>query len=94
LSHGDTDTANNYLDGQCGGGAYVRQGYDFYSIYGCTVAYMCNNGLGMDCYASQRQRDSALITAACGWYAPGYDSEWSDGSVYGCYYGYEDFCSS
>ena len=75
LVHADTDAANSALDKQCGTGATVGIGLDYYSIVGCTVAYFCNlSTTGSDTYkASERQAVSQELTADCG----GYTSAWN-----------------
>ncbi|KAK3692982.1 hypothetical protein B0T22DRAFT_475833 [Podospora appendiculata] len=96
LNHGDTDAANTALDRQCGSGANVGGGRDFYSIAGCTVAYFCNFRNYADmCFASERVATSAAITSNCGWYVTGWDTFSSSGGG-GRYnsYGYENFCGT
>lgn len=42
LGHGNTDAAVNGVVAQCGNGASVGKGHNFYSLSGCVVAYFCN----------------------------------------------------
>ncbi|RDL33010.1 Uncharacterized protein BP5553_08449 [Venustampulla echinocandica] len=92
LPQGDTDSANNYLDAQCGGGAGVGGGRDLYAIKGCTVAYFCNYTGGTQfCYAKERQETSRAITSVCGLYGAGWDQIQSDNR--NVQYGYENNCN-
>lgn len=74
LNHEDTDRANSALDAQCGSGAWVSAGRDYYSVVGCTVAYFCNssNTAPLRCTTADRQSMSGKITGRCGWYKSGW----------------------
>ncbi|KAB5522824.1 hypothetical protein GE09DRAFT_1154323 [Coniochaeta sp. 2T2.1] len=75
ISPDETDRANAGIDAQCGGGATVGHGKDFYSIDTCSVAYVCNIGGSRDgdgtCTAAERRTTSEKITKKCGAYIPG-----------------------
>ncbi|KAF2161054.1 hypothetical protein M409DRAFT_59336 [Zasmidium cellare ATCC 36951] len=101
LNHGDTDAANAALQNQCGYGANINYGDDFYSIYGCTVAYACNfydnsnapagaNDDYTTCFADCSVHANQIITSGCGEYQPGSIQD----NLYEVAYGYENFCSS
>lgn len=93
LDHGYTDKANAELDEQCGNGAWVNAGHDFYSIANCVVAYYCNFYITSNtCSAADRRTASADITNKCGWYQSGWarsSNDWGGDS-----YGYEDICKA
>ena len=77
LNHHDADDANAGLDRQCGDGAPVENGFNFYSITGCVVAYFCHlytvqNQRTVWCSASDRAAASEVITTNCGYYRPGF----------------------
>ncbi|KAJ7020286.1 hypothetical protein C8F04DRAFT_1241137 [Mycena alexandri] len=94
LNHGDTDSAYNALGQQCGGGASVPGGRDFYSIVGCTVAYFCNYNGGADtCFQSEWV--AAIqngVSPVCGSYWAGWDRFSS--SIRFNQYGYENVCGA
>ncbi|KIH91192.1 hypothetical protein SPBR_09094 [Sporothrix brasiliensis 5110] len=99
LDPGDCDAANSMLDNQCGNGATVRMGMDFYSIRNCAVAYFCNFSGYYDanCDAQTRRDWSAAITQKCGLYMPGWgrhisndDGPFSKENNFS--YGYENYC--
>lgn len=46
LNQNQVDAAANGLKSQCGAGAEVSKGRDFYSLSGCTVVYFCNLSQG------------------------------------------------
>ncbi|KAH9208141.1 hypothetical protein DL95DRAFT_415032 [Leptodontidium sp. 2 PMI_412] len=90
----DTNNANNALDAQCGAGANVGKGLDFYSISGCVVSYFCNlGGSGTDCFASERQQAATqYINPVCGGFWAGwvnFNIPSRDGQ-----YGWEDICGA
>ncbi|KAJ7664628.1 hypothetical protein DFH06DRAFT_1295781 [Mycena polygramma] len=76
-SHILTRSANAYnaLGQQCGGGAEVLGGRDFYSIRGCTVAYFCNyRSIPDTCFQSEWVAViQNAITPKCGSYWAGWD---------------------
>jgi len=73
LNHADTDKANAMLDAQCGGWTKVKKGKHFYSISGGTVAYFCNMASQeYGCSTGPRIKYSAMVTASCGAYKPGW----------------------
>ncbi|KAH8905010.1 hypothetical protein BR93DRAFT_939058 [Coniochaeta sp. PMI_546] len=99
----ECDRANAGIDAQCGDGAVVHHHKDFYSIAGCSVAYVCHFGgsKGADdgtCTAAERVLTSKLITDRCGLYIPGSATQmrYHDGSrlYYNMTYGYEAYCTS
>jgi hypothetical protein len=106
LDHRTCDIANAALDDQCGAGKGVRNGYNFYAISECVVAYFCHfwSTYSEDafCYATERRAVSKFITSECGWYKPG--SAWR--TVYpdtetsqpwrhcDVSYGYESYCTA
>ncbi|KAK4495863.1 hypothetical protein PRZ48_013131 [Zasmidium cellare] len=100
LDHGNTDTANANLQYQCGGGAEIDPGDDFYSIAGNTVAYACNFG-GTDdytfCFSSTSVQANQIITNGNGDGNPGC-GEYQPGSIedvnYLVAYGYENYGSA
>ncbi|KAJ7465394.1 hypothetical protein B0H11DRAFT_2049823 [Mycena galericulata] len=94
LNHGDTDAAYNALGQQCGGGASVQSGRDFYSIAGCTVAYFCNYGAYADtCFQYEWVNViQNAVTPDCGSYWAGWDQFYS--SARQNQYGYEDVCGA
>ncbi|OIW34375.1 hypothetical protein CONLIGDRAFT_709715 [Coniochaeta ligniaria NRRL 30616] len=105
LDHRTCDLANAALDFQCDGGKAVRNGYNFYSISECVVAYFCHfwSTYSEDafCFARERREVSALITKDCGWYKPGSawrtvypDTESERWRHYDVSYGYESYCTA
>lgn len=95
-----TDAATAGIQNQCGAGADISSGLDFYSISGCTVAYACNfleGGLAYTkCFADASARANGIITlgedgdSGCGSYFPGSILD----NYYQVAYGYENYCSS
>ena len=71
----DTDWVYNNICDQCGNGAYVNAGRDFYGISNNVVGYYCNYlSTTNQCFASEvadalRNR----VTSQCGSYNAGYD---------------------
>ncbi|KAJ7035491.1 hypothetical protein C8F04DRAFT_530881 [Mycena alexandri] len=94
LNHGDTDAAYNALGQQCGGGASVLGGRDFYSIAGCTVAYFCNyRGTADTCFQYEWVNViQNAITPTCGSYWAGWDQFNSQARQN--QYGYENLCGA
>lgn len=103
LDVANTNAANGALDAQCGNGAYVGGGLDFYSIAGCTVAYFCNQSEVLCdvfwcwaptyCYAFERQDAANAINAKCGGFGAGWDNfVWNGGYDRAGQYGWENIC--
>jgi len=97
LNHEDTDAANADLDRQCGSGALIGGGYNFYAIRGGTAAFVCNFGYFYDhhrCYEDKRVKSSKVITEFCG----PYNSGWINYEYGWMSYGYDttasDFCGT
>ena len=66
---------------------------DFYSIYGCTVAYFCNlSGFSDTRWASDGQSAAADITSTCGEYPAGWDTYDHPNNALYYSYGREDYC--
>jgi hypothetical protein len=93
LNADDTNKANSMLDAQCGGGASVPGGRDFYSIWGCTVAWACNFAGTTNCFASERNNAALQIIAVC-WKNAAWLSGWYryENSVRNIEYGFGDVC--
>ncbi|TRX88846.1 hypothetical protein FHL15_010305 [Xylaria flabelliformis] len=88
LNSGDTDRAVASLKAQCNPGA-VNSGYDFYSISGSTVAYICDlGGSAIVCQQSELANSYAKITGTCGRYGSGWETV--DTAAYKYQIGYED----
>ncbi|EAQ85485.1 predicted protein [Chaetomium globosum CBS 148.51] len=83
------------LSNQCNPGGIAR-GYDFYSIAGTTVAYVCNFGsTSWTCTVNDLTNDYAHITAICGWYQSGWRIRWpatNRGAQIGYEPSWENFC--
>lgn len=103
----NTDNANAALQNQCGGGAPIEYGLDFYSIAGCTVAYACNFNSDAGCIDSESCGSTQCFSAdsqqANTYITVGYNGspgcgEYQPGAIqdsdYGVAYGYENYCSS
>ncbi|KAK4215833.1 hypothetical protein QBC37DRAFT_371563 [Rhypophila decipiens] len=76
LDHGSTDIAVESLKNQCTPVGAVNGNRNFYSIYGTTVAYICN--MNKDAWTCQRHEVEAAyaaITSFCGWYKAGWRNE-------------------
>lgn len=74
LSNSDNGNAAGELEAQCGNGAFVDSGRDFYSIVGNSVVYYCNfSGGTNNCYASEALDAFSRITSQCGLNNAGWD---------------------
>ena len=93
LNNSDNGRAATLLANQCGNGATVRGGYDYYSIIGCSVSYFCNFKSNTQvCTSLNAWTSFNNINNACGVNIPGYETYYdSDGDDS---YGYEWFCTS
>ncbi|OIW34374.1 hypothetical protein CONLIGDRAFT_709714 [Coniochaeta ligniaria NRRL 30616] len=99
----ECDLANAGIDAQCGNGAIVTHNKDFYSIAGCSVAYVCHfwgekGGDDGTCTADERKLTSKMITDKCGLYIPGSATQMryypGEKLQYNMTYGYEAYCTS
>ncbi|KAF4617072.1 hypothetical protein G7Y89_g15075 [Cudoniella acicularis] len=82
----DVVSAVGNLEAQCGNGAFVGGGKNFYSITGGTVAYFCNfSGGTNNCYASEMVEAAERITNDCG----SSNGGWDIVPDRQCQYGYE-----
>ena len=89
LNHVNTDEAVEALKRQCGPGA-INSGYNFYSISGSTVAYICNMGhTAVICESNGVGEVFGRITGVCGRYGAGWETRWADRNT-GATTGYED----
>lgn len=95
LHHQSTDNAVQALKNQCNPGG-IASGYDFYSIAGSTVAYVCNFGsTSWTCTVNDLTNDYAHITNICGWYQSGWRIRWpatNRGAQIGYEPSWENFC--
>ncbi|KAH8879056.1 hypothetical protein GQ53DRAFT_739310 [Thozetella sp. PMI_491] len=93
LNPNDNGAAATALANQCGPGAAVGSGRDFYSIVGCSVAYFCNlKDHTQVCSSVGAWQSFNDINNICGANIPGYELYYdSDGRDQ---YGYEWFCTS
>ncbi|KAM7205687.1 hypothetical protein V8F33_001013, partial [Rhypophila sp. PSN 637] len=69
-------TARQSLKNQCTPVGAVNGNRNFYSIYGTTVAYICN--MNKDAWTCQRHEVETAypaITSFCGWYKAGWRNE-------------------
>ena len=84
LSNSDNAAASGALEAQCGNGAFVRAGYDFYSIAGGSVIYFCNySGQTNQCFRSEAVDAFQRITAECGEGVAGWDQVPARNDQYG-----------
>lgn len=104
----NTDNANAALQNQCGGSATIGCGLDFYSIYGCTVAYACNFSESScpvegSCTSCASYCSSGTSQQANGYITNGYEGssgcgEYQPGAIQdeesNVAYGYENYCSN
>ncbi|KAH8898836.1 hypothetical protein GQ53DRAFT_817066 [Thozetella sp. PMI_491] len=71
----DTDNAVEQLKRQCNPGA-IGGGLDFYSIWGSTVAYLCNfGGNAIPCTRDGLAASFADVTGLCGLYGAGWGTQ-------------------
>lgn len=72
LNHADADAANADIDRQCGPGAMIASGYNFYAIRGDVVSYICNQSWDNQfCEAGTRDHLYRMMAVYCGSYIPG-----------------------
>ena len=75
LSPSDLANAQRELENQCGNGAFVQGGLDFYSITGDSVVYYCNFSDDINnCFASEASDAFARIVSDCGPNNAGWDT--------------------
>jgi hypothetical protein len=90
LDRASTDAAVEMLKGQCTPYGSISSGYNFYSISGSTVAYICNvHWNAWTCFRDDITNDLRHITNICGLYMSGWRRYYRDGNT-GAQTGYED----
>lgn len=93
LSGSDNGNAASELEAQCGNGAFVGEGKDFYSIVGGSVVYFCNYAGGSNqCFASEAVDAFSRITSQCGLNTAGYDTVPDRDDEYGYQHTGAGFC--
>lgn len=75
LNATDANAAVDNLELQCGSGAFVKEGHDYYATAGDAVAYACNYAKGPNVFIGNDVRDALenKVSDICGNYVAGYD---------------------
>lgn len=95
LDHTDTDAAGADIDRQCGSGALIVGGYNFYAIRGTTVSFVCNRSWDNEyCDARTRDQFDRVITEYCGSYNAGWVTIPYTGITYGYDIASSEFCGT
>ena len=93
LSSTDNAAAIRALKEQCGKGAFVGEGRDFYSIVGDSVVYFCNfSDETNQCFASEAEDAFGRISSQCGVDNAGWDIVRARNDQYGYERVGSDFC--